>query len=265
MFDDAFEETQLFDEKFPYKIIFSNSPSRMNAHWHNSIELMYFYDTNGCEYQIKNKCYKINKYDLIIANPLEVHQCFDFGKSEVCCLIFPTDILDAYNGVIFNNHIKNDGTIINIFKKIKSNAGHEQFPFLIMSCIYELIAYMLSNYVFDNESDIKRNRYRPIFKKVNLIINYIKKHYSENISVSDIANEVNLSESRVSHIFKDITGITIMKYIENTRINNSMKMLIETDLSITEIALSCGFCDNSYYTLRFKQKNGLTPKEYRNI
>ena len=265
MINNAYEETQAFNKNFPFKIIFSNSPSRMDAHWQNSIELIYFYETSGCEYLIKGKEYKINKNDLTVANPLEVHSCKDFGKSEVCCLIFPSEILDAYNGTIFCNHIKNDDEIHNIFLKIYNCANSEQFNFLIMSCIYELIAHMLSLYVFDNESDVRRKRHKPIFQNVNLIMDYIMKHFAENITLSDIANKINLSESRISHIFKEITGITVLEYIENIRLNTAKKLLSETDLSITKIALSCGYCDNSYFSLRFRMKNDISPKAYRKI
>ena len=54
----------------------------------------------------------------------------------------------------------------------------------------------MSHYVFDNDSEIKRSRYKPIFKAVDLSVDYIKKHLHESICISDIATVVNLSESR---------------------------------------------------------------------
>ena len=263
MLGEEYEEILVFDEKFPFKLIVSHSPSPMKAHWHDAIELMYFYDTVGCDYMIKQNHYKINRNELTVVNPLEVHGCRDFGNATVCCMIFPPDILGSYNGILFNHHIKSDQKINEIFERIRSIASHEHAPFFIMSCLYELAGHLMSRYVFDNDSEIKRSRYKPIFKAVDLSVDYIKKHLHESICISDIATVVNLSESRVSHIFKEITGMTASEYVENARMNRAMRLLEESDTSITTVALSCGYCDNSYFSLRFRRKNGIPPSAYR--
>lgn len=263
MFNNGYEESQSFNKNFPYKITLSDYPQKMCRHWHNSIELMYFYNTDGCIYNIRNKNHKIEKNDLTLANPFEVHSCEDFGNAEVCCLIFSADILDAYKGIIFNNHIKNDKKVVEIFDKIKCSRESSQFSFLVMSCIYELVAHLLSNYVYGNESFEKRKRFKPMIKTVDTTIIYIKENFSNDISISKIAKTVNLSESRISHIFKEITGLGINEYIELTRLSSAKQLLKETEMSITEITLACGYNDHSYFSHRFRLKTGYSPTNFR--
>ena len=265
MFENGYEEFQSFDKNFPFKITLSNKPAPMGKHWHNSVELMYFYGTSGCNYNIKNKNFKIQSHDLTIANPFEVHSCEDFCNGDVCCLIFSTAVLDAYNGVIFNNHIKNDEKISAIFEKIKSYSENPYFSFLAMSAVYELIAYLLSDYVYKNESLEKRRRFKPIIKTIDRIILYIKENFRNDISISRIAKFIGLSESRISHIFKEITGLGINEYIELTRLDCAEQMLKETEKSITEIAISCGYNDHCYFSHRFRIKNGISPTDFRKI
>ena len=104
--------------------------------------------------------------------------------------------------------------------------------------------------------------------KDNFVLNRVLKHLHLNIeskiSLKKLAGEVNLSEGYISALFKKNMGITIMKYAKKIRIDRGKVLLITTNNSILEIALTLGFHDQSHFHKVFKSFTGLSPSEYRN-
>ena len=89
---------------------------------------------------------------------------------------------------------------------------------------------------------------------------------SENdISVSDIAAKLSYSVHYMMHHFKKITGITINNYKNEIRMTKAKKLLIESDISITDIAQMCGFCSSSYFSEAFMNSEKVSPSEYRKL
>ncbi len=99
--------------------------------------------------------------------------------------------------------------------------------------------------------------------KVHDALEYINRHFNENISLQDIANHVNLSPYRISHLIKDYTGRTTLQHIQEIRTHHAKKLLKETTLSCTEIAYKLGYSDQSYFIKHFKRQTGTTPAKYR--
>jgi YesN/AraC family two-component response regulator len=96
------------------------------------------------------------------------------------------------------------------------------------------------------------------------VTNYIKRNCNEKLSLDSLAREVYLSKSYLSSMFKEETGISLTEYITKVRIEKSKKLLTENSISISAIALQCGFKDQSYFTKVFKKETGTSPKKYRN-
>ena len=94
-------------------------------------------------------------------------------------------------------------------------------------------------------------------------INYINENYGNDISALECAGKVNMSYSYFSRTFKAITGKLFRNYLTEVRIDHAEKLMIQSDLSITEIALECGFGDVSYFISRYKALRGITPHRFR--
>lgn len=92
---------------------------------------------------------------------------------------------------------------------------------------------------------------------------YIREHLMETISISDIADYVNLSPSHLMKSFRKRTGISVLGFMTFERLNAAQALLLHTDLSVSEVAMSVGYSDYSYFTRLFKRENGLTPMAYR--
>jgi AraC-like DNA-binding protein len=95
------------------------------------------------------------------------------------------------------------------------------------------------------------------------VIEFIYKHYGEDIQISDISKAVGASSSSIMHKLKSETGRTFSMHLNDIRIKEAKRLLSFTSLSLGEISLRCGFKDQSYFTKVFKKNLNLTPKEFR--
>lgn len=94
-------------------------------------------------------------------------------------------------------------------------------------------------------------------------MDYLERHYAENITVDQIANELFLNKHYISHVFKKVTGYTLIEYVTALRINHAKVLLSETDQGVSEVAIGCGYTDFSYFSKIFKNKVGESPIAFR--
>jgi AraC-like DNA-binding protein/ligand-binding sensor protein len=92
---------------------------------------------------------------------------------------------------------------------------------------------------------------------------YIWENYTRKISLQEIAEASGLSAPYFSTIFKDEMGENLSSYLNRLRVEKASRMLLETDLPLSEIAGSCGFEDQSWFSKIFKSYTGMSPGKYR--
>lgn len=92
---------------------------------------------------------------------------------------------------------------------------------------------------------------------------YFKEHYNEEISIEQYAASRNMSTSWFSKSFRDIVGVTPMKYVLDQRMRNAQILLETTDSTITEIAHSLGYENAMYFSRLFRKMKGVSPLKYR--
>ena len=97
----------------------------------------------------------------------------------------------------------------------------------------------------------------------NRIITYIDHNFSEDISLQSISENLNISPYYLSHVFKDMTGYSPLKYILRRRIGEAQTLLITTDKTITQIASMVGYDNPSHFNQMFSKNVGRTPREFR--
>jgi len=93
---------------------------------------------------------------------------------------------------------------------------------------------------------------------------YIHEHYSQAISRKDIAQHVNIAEDHLTFCFRQELGTTPIKYLQRYRVNQARHLLLESDKTITEIALMVGFSDGGYFSRLFHREMGISPDKFRN-
>lgn len=100
-------------------------------------------------------------------------------------------------------------------------------------------------------------------KRFKDVLNYIEEHYTEAISLEEMAKVAGLSSRYFCRFFRKMTQCTPTEYLNYYRIECACELLADIQVSITDVALNCGFNDISYFIKSFHKAKGLTPKQYK--
>lgn len=94
-------------------------------------------------------------------------------------------------------------------------------------------------------------------------IKYIEENYTNEISIDELCNELNINKCYFCSIFKKETGFTFINYLNSYKVEKSKELLKDPNLSLLDIALAVGFNNQSYYSTVFKKLTSQTPLEFR--
>jgi AraC-like DNA-binding protein len=131
--------------------------------------------------------------------------------------------------------------------------------------IAQNLAMTMVMYMFRiiNEQNTEASQLLQSNASVRLATIYIQKHLHEAMTLEEIAKHCHMSKFYLSHQFTQVQGISLSKYILQSRITKSMQLLRETTMSVKEIAEAVGFHDVPYFCRTFKKETNLTPLQYR--
>ncbi len=104
---------------------------------------------------------------------------------------------------------------------------------------------------------------RDKYAAVSSVKAYIHENYSQDLSLDALRDAVNLHPVYLSRIFKEVTDVNLSAYIADVRMQKAAKLLDETDLKVHEVMDKLGYRKRQHFTKLFKEKYGMTPKEYR--
>ena len=149
-----------------------------------------------------------------------------------------------------------------------ANEYNNAYPFY-ETAIYSIFMDMLV-YIQRNSNELGHfSAKNPISKehidKFMSICTYISNHCTEDLNLDDIAQLAGFSKYHFTRLFKQYTNTTFYKYVNQKRIEHAEQLLIDPNLSITEVALSSGFSNQSAFIRMFKLIKSCTPTEYRNM
>ncbi|NKB18828.1 MAG: helix-turn-helix transcriptional regulator [Pseudanabaena sp. CRU_2_10] len=100
-------------------------------------------------------------------------------------------------------------------------------------------------------------------RQVLRVFEYINENLNQDIKLADLAQLLDISQFHFSHLFKQAIGISPYQYLIQQRIERAKQLLKQTERSIMEIALECGFNSHSHLSKQFRQLTGITPTAYR--
>lgn len=240
-------------------------------HWHE--ELMIFYvDKGAAIIHCNSQSVPVSAGDVVVINCNDIHYtenccdhlvetylCIDFTfllshKDDVCQTKYITPLLQ--NRIRFQTKIENDNELVNQIHYLlneyeQKNLGYE---LSIKAGLYRVLV-MLMCYTVPVTDEIKNRQHhqlRPVLK-------YIDDHYDQKITLQDLAAMANLSPHHLCRLFKSITGLPPITYINHLRINAAMKLLQQQRLPIGEVALTVGFNDSNYFSRLFKKYKNISP------
>lgn len=144
----------------------------------------------------------------------------------------------------------------NIVKDLQSNSDSattaiETHMQELFACLYRTSSQILSG-MYSNREEI-----------VLGVRDLLEKKYYAELSLEAVAAEYNISVSYLAHIFKEITGMSVMRCLLLIRVREAQKYLKQTNLQIREIAEKCGFNDVSNFGRTFRKETGCAPRQYR--
>lgn len=150
--------------------------------------------------------------------------------------------------------------ILSLLNDIKLLSLQEK-PFPYATIGSELIRALLTTLVFYRE-------HQPALQNDSTVTavrikNYIDAHYLEELSLAILAEKLNINRYYLSHLFKDYTGLSPMQYINKRRLNKAQNLLLTTDLTVTDIAMQCGYNNSNYFQTAFNNAIGMPPGKYR--
>lgn len=135
------------------------------------------------------------------------------------------------------------------------------FEFRVRAALSDLIFILVSHLPADEARPSEKNLRDG--KRIKQMLQYIRLHYAESLTVSEIAASAAVSESECLRCFRSTIGIPPIQYVNRYRVLKAAELLSSTNQRIAEIGDQCGFQDTSYFTRIFREIKGLTPGEYR--
>lgn len=260
---------QLFHYKYTKKPI-----EVIPKHWHSTIEILYVVD-GRMDVFINSSKYELAKGDLLVINLNEIHSTRNLSMNDVILIQIPYELLkkhyDDIDNLTFNcnSTLQEDDNVI--FQRLISmlmdldNVYSKQqygYIFKFYSILFEIIFELVNNF---SEYKVESNyiNSKKYLDRLTKITEYIKVNQKTNLSLEMVAEEFNLTPQYLSKYFKRYMGISYIKYLSSLRLESAYKDLLNTDSSITYIAIENGFPDSKAFSKTFKEVFKINPREYR--
>lgn len=250
-------------------------------HWHPEIELTWIM-SGEIEYHVNDKKYILTEGEGIFGNSNTLHAGYrkDGKECTYLSVTFHPRFLYGYeNSVLQTKYVdfvtSNDAW--SSLKLEKQVVWHQEIIRMLQDIYelsenppqdYELEAHMIlmqiwkKFYRYFNELPDKEQKPQRYLDRMRDIISYVQEHYTQDITLDDVAGHVNICKSECCRFFKKHMGMTLFEYIMFLRIQKSLPLLREGE-SITKAALAAGFSSPAYYGQIFKRYMKCTPREYR--
>jgi AraC family transcriptional regulator of arabinose operon len=175
----------------------------------------------------------------VVFSPLFVHYGFPYFINSV-----PSNEIEGS----FKNMVRN------LDKSLPS------YTLRIKAAIFEIISCFIDQCLSDHVEYVS-----PIsIRKLHTLTQYIDNNLEKDIKIEDLAENVHFNYNYLFQYFKSHLGVTPMQYIYKRRLEKAKYLLTNTDQSLSEIALTTGFCDVFHFSKLFKKNFGISPKDFRN-
>lgn len=282
-FPEKKELTQHGEQIFPierYIAQLSESKRAVRAHWHDEMEITLI--TKGkCVYQIHMTPYSVEEGDIIFTTPQMLHTfIYDNDSCVSETYVFHTNLLSSRPGdlctirylapianhqiilpcVITQSHPAYE-FVLDHFHKLQRAWEDQLFGYeiIVKSELLAIIALLLP---YSEKGLRKKEAHTGQIEKLKVALEYMEEHYSEPLSIADIAAVCFFSEYYFMRFFKKCIGTSCGEYLKNLRLEKAAAFLASGSKTILEAAFESGFHNQSYFYREFQKKYGMTPKQF---
>jgi len=274
---------------FPYEsmIHYSNKESRciVRPHWHIYIEILYFLSGKAKVF-LGGECHVVGKGDLILIHSHETHSIYSMGE-EISYIvvkfdpeilystsrtileskyILPFTLADSNGQRVFTESEIKDTPIPALIREIYDEFSSKGFGFelAVRTLICRVFLWFLRKTHNQHWSwEVAHSLNDSDYQMLQKVFEYIDYNYMNDINAQTAAGLCNMSYSYFSRKFKSIMGKTFTNYLSYIRITEAEKLLVTTEMSMTDIALEVGFSSSSYFIQQFRQYKNISPHQFR--
>ncbi|HCO73532.1 MAG TPA: AraC family transcriptional regulator, partial [Clostridium sp.] len=265
-----------YSANMPVSISF-NTIKNYPIHWHYCIEILYVIKGTINLY-INTEKYVISENQIEIINIDEVHS-IESDDPDNKVLIFQ---IDPYFFQKYYNDIENMFFYTNSSSKA-SQLGEEYEDLRVFLCqvlcetvqkqdnydeeiediLVKLLYHLINNfnYLIHEKQELKENKDQ--LQRYHSISKYIYNNYQNNITLKDISSNEYLSTHYLSREIKYATGYSFTDFLNLIRVEESIKLILDTDMTLSEISEEIGFSHTRYFNKHFKLHYKLTPLQFR--
>lgn len=252
------------------------------THWHREMELLYILEGSAL-FKCNDKSFIVNKKDLVVVNCNEIHYGQNITEDlKYYCIILDPHILNSRiidlcdskyinpiieNRILFNNVIINDKLVEEYIESINHEYTNRQvgFELSIKASLYRLIVLLMRNYIREVLTDTQV-KYRTLnINRFNGILKYIEDNFTDDLTLEHMSEQAHMSKYHFCRMFKKMTGDNVTHFINSLRIQEADNLLINSGLSISEIAFNVGFHDTSYFSRIYKDFKNISPSRRRKL
>lgn len=248
-------------------------------HRHLSLEMILPIE-NGYDVEVDDTYYHLLEGDIMLIPSSMLHSCTPPSSGRRYIYLFDLTILSEIYGfaelqpvLSMPLHITPEDypsiyeDVYQLLIQIRTEyINGEQFaPLTTFSLMLNLLVKLgeTRHHRISHRKEKQNHKQREYLEKFNSVMNYIDAHYTEELSLDEMAASIAFSKYHFSRLFKEYTNYTFCGYITSRRIKAAETLLAKPELSIAEIALHSGFSSISTFNRVFKQQLGCTPSEYR--
>ena len=270
-----YKENVEINSLIPAKIYCGNTKGENThypMHWHNNIEIILVL-SGEIKARVNNVEHIVYPGEILFVNSSELHETESNNKNEIeaITILLSYEFMKKYYPEI-------DSYYFNIDEREEYS---KEIKTLMIKCaeeykkkgqLYELKVSMLLMELFKiliENCKIKREKKNVVIQEEKSIENvkkaiaFMEDNYELNLCLNDIAYEIGMAPTYLERFFKKNTGETFYSYLNKIRLYYSYKELINTEYSITEIALNNGFANVKSFIEVFKKEYNMTPGKYR--
>lgn len=247
----------------------------MAEHYHHHYELFYLV-SGRCRIFMDHSLYHLEAGDVLLIAPEAIHHTI-YGiaqESERIALNFDGSYLEQmekecgcrireqlFGGRKLSIEPGRRSYLENLLQKMQvEQESQDAFSALLKKgYLYELFAFLVR--CGRREAAVEPTDVAEA--EIQEAARYIYHHFAEPLTLEEVAGRVHMTPTYFSRKFKRVTGIGYKEYLNHVRLKEAARLLLETERSVTEIALSCGFADGNYFGDLFKKEKGISPRMYR--
>ena len=238
-------------------------------HWHESIEILNCIE-GSCQVILNGKILPFQKGETLIVDPFSLHttvkdplyngvswyHCLIVDKSFFASLRLPTDP-HATVPVIRDEELNRLFDLI--YKEFQEQEEYWQQS---AKAMITTLVVRLSRILIPGQEK-KQRAYHAKFGIAADAMKYLFEHFSESISIEDLSRALGFNKYYLCHVFREITGETIIGYLNVLRCNHARNLLSSGHRTVSEAAEESGFCSFSYFSKTYRRLFGHSPSEDR--